>query len=147
MLRFWNFRANRSQTQMLYFCVCHVCTKRSQIQRWSTHQIVLVLKLFVISPNLKIILIVIVIIWLCYTHSYCCFFTKNLTWCTPMRSIPMSSDSCSMSTEETAFIQCIDGLKPQIRDSNNLSSTLGSKLSWIFLVNFLTYNFGKLWGI
>ena len=42
--------------------VCRVCTKRSQIQRWSTHQNVLALKFLFIFPNLKLSFRVLVMI-------------------------------------------------------------------------------------
>ena len=75
-----NFCKNRSQVQMWCFEFFCVCSNRSQFQRWSNHRKKLALKFIVFSPNLKLSFIVIVVVWLCLTHSYRCSFIKNIIW-------------------------------------------------------------------
>ena len=118
VLVFWGleFFTNRSRVQIWYFCIWRVHTNMSRVQRWSTHQNVLVLKLLIFFPNTKLNFIVIVVVRICLTHSNCCSFTKNMIRRASMGTIHMPLDYGSRSTESTAFTQWINGWEPQIHE-------------------------------
>ena len=102
-----------SGPKVIFFVWC-VCTNRSRVQRWLTHRNVLALKFLIFFPNLKLVLIVIVIDRLCLTHSNLCSFTKNMISHAPMGTIRRPLGSGSGGTDATDFIQCINGRYPQI---------------------------------
>ena len=91
-------------------------SNRSRVQRWSTHQNVLAVKFFVLFPNLEPSFIVIVIVWLLLTHFYCWSLTKNMIRRAPMSTTRRSFDYGSEGTEDTSFVQCINGQEPQIHE-------------------------------
>ena len=99
------FCTNRSQVQMWYFCVWSVFTITSHVQRWLTQENILVLKLLILFPNLKLSFIVIVIVRLCLTYYNYYIFTKNMIWRAPMGTIHRPSNPGSRGTETTSFIQ------------------------------------------
>ena len=105
---------NRSRFQMWGFYVCSDWANRSWVQRWSTHWNVLALKYLIFLPNIKIIFKAIVIVWFFCIHSNRCCFIKNMIWHNPVVSICRPSNPIIGSTENTFFIQCVDGRDPHI---------------------------------
>ena len=53
---------------------------------------------------------------LCLTHSYHCHFTKYMIRSSTMGSIHRPSNPGNRSTEDTDFMQCVDGWEPQIHE-------------------------------
>ena len=86
---FWvyHFCTKKESGPNVIFFIFSVCVNRSQLQRWSTHWSVLALEFLVFFPNLKISFMAIVMVWLRCTHSYQCWFTKNMSRSAPMGSI------------------------------------------------------------
>ena len=90
-------------------CAWRVCTNTSWFQMRLTHQNDLVLNYLILFPNMEPSFKVIVIVWLCITHSYWCSLTKKMNGRAPICTIRRPSDAGGLDTEATALIKCING--------------------------------------
>ena len=109
----WRFFFNGSWVQLWSCYVCRVFTNSRRVQRWSTQQNILALKFLIFPRNFKISFIAIVLVWPCRTHSYHRCFANDMIWGRLLVYISKPSDSGSGGTEDTKFIQCLDGQEPQ----------------------------------
>ena len=103
------------------FYVGCVCTSRSRFKKWSTHRNMLVPKILIFPPNLKICYITIFMVENFHTHYDRCCFAKDMIRRQPMGSIRCPSNPGSRGTEDTKLIQCVDGWEPQIHKIRCLS--------------------------
>ena len=100
----------------VFFCVF---TKRSWIQRWSAHRIILAPKILIFhssSPIFKITFIIVFLLWPRPDHSICCNLTNTMVSKEPVRSIRWNSNSSSGDKNRPEFIRCVDGREPRIHE-------------------------------
>ena len=96
-----------------------VCTKRSQVQRWSTHRTILAPKILIYhfsSFSFKITFGIIYFLWPRPAHSIYRNFTNTMNRQDTVRYIRQPSCYGSGNEDRPKFIWCVDGLQPQIHE-------------------------------
>ena len=97
-LSLWCLCFDWNQVNGWFFSVGFVCTKRSRVQRWSTHRIILAPKILIyhfVSTSFKFNFKIIVFLCLRTAHYMCCSFTNIISRKDPVGAICRSSASVS----------------------------------------------------
>ena len=96
--RLWRFCSDWNRVNWRRCSVGCVCTKRSRVQSWLTHRIILATKILIyhfISPSFKFTLKIIVVLCLRHDHSIRCSFTNIMARRYPVGDIRWPSNSGS----------------------------------------------------
>ena len=128
-----------------------VCTKRSQVQSWSTRRIILAPKILIFPPGFKISFSIIFSLWPCPYHSICCNFTNNMDVWEPVGDNLWRSNSGCGDEDWPEFIWCVDVREPQFHEVWTLGEDsvtpechptervdIGAGFVGEFLTNYLT---------
>ena len=112
--RVWRFCSDRNLVNWWRCSVGRVCTKRSRVQKWLTHRIIMAPKILIPPPSFKINFGTIILLWPCSAHPIRCNFTNKIARQEPVVSIDRPSDSGSGDEYGPKFIRCMDGREPHI---------------------------------
>ena len=107
--RIWNFCSDWNRLNWWHCSIGHVRTKRSRVQSWSTHMIILAPKILNFSPSSKIAFKIIVVLCLRLAHYIRYSFTNIMPRGDPVGAILWPSDSGSGDEDGPQFIRCVDG--------------------------------------
>ena len=117
--RLWCFCYNWNRFNWWRCSVCRVLTKRSQVQSWSTHRIILapiILIYHFVSPSFKLTIKIIMVLCLCLAYSIHFSFNNIMTMQEPVGAIRRPSNSGSGDKEWPYLICCVDGRQLKINE-------------------------------